>query len=141
MSRTKQHDHNTNSTLFTVSLLKTLRYLHLFIGAAALLAGLFASVPFLTPSAPISYPGLLAILTGLINLQQFAQQRTADRGMAGGVALVVASLVLRVDTGLAGVVLGAPSLQGTLCNEACLAVEVDTCDVGFQLGASQFVKN
>lgn len=94
MSRTKQHDHNTNSTLFTVSLLKTLRYLHLFIGAAALLAGLFASVPFLTQSAPISYPGLLAILTGLINLQQFAQQRTADRGMAGGVALVGSALLI-----------------------------------------------
>lgn len=77
-----------------MSLLKTLRYLHLSIGAAALLAGLFASAPFLTQSAPINYPGLLAIFCGLINLQQFAQQRTAETGLAGGIALLGSALLI-----------------------------------------------
>ncbi|MEL0169017.1 MAG: cold-shock protein [Pseudomonadaceae bacterium] len=74
--------------------MKTLRYLHLFIGAAALLAGLFASMPFLTQSAPINYPGLLAILTALVNLQQFTQQRTADSGFAGATALLGSALLI-----------------------------------------------
>lgn len=77
-----------------MSLLKTLRYLHLFIGAAALLVGLFSSMPFLTQAAPISYPGLLAILTGLINLQQFTAQRTAESGIAGGAALLGSALLV-----------------------------------------------
>ena len=53
-----------------VSLLKTLRYLHLVTGVGVLLTGLFQSIPFFTQSAPINHIGLLAILTGLINLQR-----------------------------------------------------------------------
>ncbi len=77
-----------------VSLLKTLRYLHLVTGVGVLLTGLFHSIPFFTHSAPINYIGLLAVLTGLINLQQFNQTELPKQGAAGAVSLASSTLLI-----------------------------------------------
>jgi CspA family cold shock protein len=77
-----------------VSLLKTLRYLHLVTGVGVLLTGLFHSIPFFTQSAPINHIGLLAILTGLINLQQFNQPELPSQGASGAVTLASSTLLI-----------------------------------------------
>mgnify|MGYP003670436802 CR=1 FL=1 len=73
--------------------MKILRYLHLTIGLAALLAGLYSIIPFLTESSPIDHIGLLALLTGLINLQQHNQREHAESGLPGAVALLASALM------------------------------------------------
>lgn len=77
-----------------VSLLKTLRYLHLVTGVGVLLTGLFHSMPFFTQSAPISHIALLAVLTGLINLQQYNQTEQPHSGARGAVALLASTLLI-----------------------------------------------
>ena len=74
--------------------MKILRYLHLTIGLAALLAGLYSIIPFLTESGPIEHIGLLALLTGLINLQQHNQREHAESGLPGAVALLASALLI-----------------------------------------------
>ncbi|MEH6564768.1 MAG: cold shock domain-containing protein [Halopseudomonas sp.] len=74
--------------------MKILRYLHLIIGLAALLAGLYSIVPFLTESSPIDHMGLLALLTGLINLQQYNQAEQTNQGLSGAVALLASALLI-----------------------------------------------
>lgn len=74
--------------------MKILRYLHLTIGLAALLAGLYSIIPFLTENSPINHLGLLALLTGLINLQQHNQRDQATSGAPGAVALLASALLI-----------------------------------------------
>lgn len=74
--------------------MKILRYLHLTIGLAALLAGLYSIIPFLTENSPIDHLGLLALLTGLINLQQHNQRDQAISGVPGAVALLASALLI-----------------------------------------------
>ncbi|MEH6490606.1 cold-shock protein [Halopseudomonas sp.] len=74
--------------------MKILRYLHLTIGLAALLAGLYSIIPFLTENSPINHLGLLALLTGLINLQQFNQREQACTGLPGAIALLASALLI-----------------------------------------------
>lgn len=74
--------------------MKILRYLHLTTGLAALLAGLYSIIPFLTESSPIDHIGLLALLTGLINLQQHNQREHAESGLPGAVALLASALMI-----------------------------------------------
>lgn len=74
--------------------MKILRYLHLTIGLAALLAGLYSIIPFLTQTNPIDHMGLLALLTGLINLQQYNQRDHASTGIPGAMALLASALLI-----------------------------------------------
>jgi cold shock protein len=77
-----------------VNILRILRYLHLTIGLAALLAGLYSIIPFLTENSPIDHLGLLALLTGLINLQQFNQRDQTCTGLPGAVTLLASVLLI-----------------------------------------------
>lgn len=77
-----------------MNILKILRYLHLTIGLAALLAGLYSIIPFLTESNPINHLGLLALLTGLINLQQYNQRDHATNGLPGAIAMLGSALLI-----------------------------------------------
>ncbi|WP_353388481.1 cold-shock protein [Halopseudomonas sabulinigri] len=74
--------------------MKILRYLHLTIGLAALLAGLYSIIPFATENSPIDHLGLLALLTGLINLHQFNQRDQACTGVPGAIALLGSALMI-----------------------------------------------
>ncbi len=74
--------------------MKILRYLHLTIGLAALLAGLYNVIPFLTENSPIDHLALLALLTGLINLQQYNQRDQASSGLPGAIALLASALLI-----------------------------------------------
>jgi len=74
--------------------LKILRYLHLTIGLAASIAGLYSIIPFLTENSPINHLGLLALLIGLLNLQQFNQRDQASSGLPGAIALLGCAMLI-----------------------------------------------
>ena len=82
-----------------VKFLNTFRYLHLVIGLAALITCLAHTLPFLVQSAPMnlagsSLAGLVALFTGLLNLQQFAARPRGDSGVRRALSLVVAVVIL-----------------------------------------------
>tara|TARA_R110000850_G_scaffold100012_2_gene207073 strand:+ start:621 stop:1232 length:612 start_codon:yes stop_codon:yes gene_type:complete len=92
-----------------VKFLNTLRYLHLVIGIAALITGLANTLSFLVQSNSLnlagnSLPGLVALFTGLLNLQQFNTRPRADGGVRRALNMVAATLiVLSALVPLAGV--------------------------------------
>ncbi|MEH6672351.1 cold-shock protein [Halopseudomonas sp.] len=89
--------------------MNTLRYLHLVIGIAALITGLANTLSFLVQSNSLnlagnSLPGLVALFTGLLNLQQFNTRPRADGGVRRALNMVAATLiVLSALVPLAGV--------------------------------------
>ena len=89
--------------------MNSIRYLHLIIGLAALLCGLYASSPFSTLTNPAEYAAAISVtLLGLVNIQQFNAHPVQRSGMrlalsvTGSAAILLGVLlsltVLLVDT-------------------------------------------
>lgn len=74
--------------------MNSLRYLHLLVGLAALLCGLYASLPFFSQNAPIDYTAITALLLGLVNLQQFSHTKTHRKAACTAVAAIGSALLL-----------------------------------------------
>ena len=82
-----------------VNFLNTFRYLHLVIGLAALITGLATTLSFLIQSDALnltgsSLPGLVAVFTGLLNLQQFNARPRGDSGLRRALSIIVSILLL-----------------------------------------------
>lgn len=100
-------DHNPSSRAATylivnaskVNYLKLFHYLHFIVGLAALIIGLVNALPFFTQQGPIDLTGILLLLTGLVNLQQFnnsseiysAPKRAAS--MIASIMILIAALI------------------------------------------------
>ena len=74
--------------------MNSIRYLHLIVGLAALLCGLYASTPFFTQNGPIDLTAITAMLLGLINIQQFSLKLSKRSNLRMGLSLISAVLVL-----------------------------------------------
>jgi CspA family cold shock protein len=82
-----------------VNYLKLFHYLHFIVGLTALIIGLVNALPFFTQQGPIDHMGILLLLTGLLNLQQFnsnsefhsAPKRAAS--MVASVLILLAALI------------------------------------------------
>lgn len=74
--------------------MNSIRYLHLIVGLAALLCGLYASTPFFTQNGPIDLTAITAMLLGLINIQQFSLRLNNRSSLRVGLSLVSSALVL-----------------------------------------------
>lgn len=79
--------------------MNTFRYLHLIIGLAALITGLANTLPFLVQNTSLNLAGstlsgLVALFTGLLNLQQFNARPRSDGGLRRGLNLAVSLLIL-----------------------------------------------
>tara|TARA_R110002051_G_scaffold2291_5_gene12030 strand:+ start:62661 stop:63311 length:651 start_codon:yes stop_codon:yes gene_type:complete len=75
-----------------VNYVKLFHYLHFIVGLAALIIGLANALPFFSQQGPIDLTGILLLLTGLLNLQQFnnaAELHTTPKRIAGIVASVL----------------------------------------------------
>jgi CspA family cold shock protein len=72
-----------------VNFLNTFRYLHLFIGLAALITGLVFTLPLFAQNTLQGYIAILAIFTGLLNLQQFTGRPRADTSARRAVNIIV----------------------------------------------------
>ncbi|SDR85771.1 cold-shock DNA-binding protein family [Halopseudomonas litoralis] len=79
--------------------MNSIRYLHLIVGLAALLSGLYFSVPFFSQNGLIDLSAISAMLLGLVNIQQFsnnARTRSPIRNtlsILGSVLLLLGALV------------------------------------------------
>ncbi len=71
-----------------------LRYLHLIVGLAALLCGLYASMPFFTQNGPIDLAAITAMLLGLVNIQQINSHTGYRQGLSKGLTVLASVLVL-----------------------------------------------
>lgn len=72
--------------------MKLFHYLHLVVGLAALIIGLANTLPFFSQQGPIDLTGILLLLTGLLNLQQFnnaTEHYTTPKRIAGMVASIL----------------------------------------------------
>ncbi|WP_319021343.1 cold-shock protein [Pseudomonas sp. FME51] len=79
--------------------MNSIRYLHLIVGLAALLSGLYLSVPFFSQNGLIDLSAISAMLLGLVNIQQFSntnRSRSPIRNtlsVLGSVLLLIGALV------------------------------------------------
>lgn len=79
--------------------MNNIRYLHLIVGLAALLSGLYYSMPFFSQQGLIDLSAITALLVGLINIQQFSngnRSRSPVRNalsVLGSVLLLVGALI------------------------------------------------
>lgn len=74
--------------------MNTFRYLHLIVGLAALLCGLYASLPFFSRSGAIDLAAITAMLLGLVNIQQFSAHSSHRHGLRQGLTLLASVLIL-----------------------------------------------
>ena len=77
--------------------MNSLRFMHLLLGQAAMVAGLIGAAPFFIQSGPIDLTALLVLFFGLLNLQRFGSLRGSARG-SRGILSIVASILLLVAT-------------------------------------------
>src|SRR5690606_15873839 len=84
--------HRTVTTGWTT--LNNLRYLHLIAGLAALLCGLYFSLPFFSRQGAIDLTAIAATLLGLANLQQFNVQPRKQSAVRNGLSLLGSALLL-----------------------------------------------
>lgn len=75
--------------------MNSIRYLHLIVGLAALLSGLYFSVPFFSQNGPIDFLAITAMLLGLVNIQQFSHT-TRTRSAARNTLAVLGSVLLLI---------------------------------------------
>lgn len=74
--------------------MNTLRYIHLALGVAALLIGLFHSIPLFTQAGLINLAGPITLLMGLICIQQHNAAATASTPPRRAVFLLSSVLLL-----------------------------------------------
>src|SRR5690554_6909460 len=74
--------------------LNNIRYLHLIVGLAALLCGLYARMPFVTQNGPIDLSAITGTLLGLVNIQQFSAYPGKRYGLRMGLSVVASVLLL-----------------------------------------------
>ncbi len=115
--------------------MNSLRFMHLLLGQAAMVAGLIGAVPFFIQSGPIDLAALFVLFFGLLNLQRFGSLRGGSQGLRG-ILLIVASVLLLVAT-LAplSAFLITPAASGLVVYSValavaavCLSTVIDTMD-------------
>lgn len=75
--------------------MNNLRYLHLIVGLAALLCGLYASSPFSSHTSPTDLAAALsATLLGLVNIQQFNNKPSTRSGLRLGLSVLGSAAIL-----------------------------------------------
>lgn len=74
--------------------MNNIRYLHLIVGLAALISGLYASIPFFTQNSPTGYLAMSAMLLGLINIQQFSTVLNRHTSVRIGLSTLSSVLLL-----------------------------------------------
>jgi len=74
--------------------LNNIRYLHLIVGLAALLCGLYFSTPFFTQNGPIDLSAITALLLGLVNIQQFSNNLSSRSGIRSALSMLASLLLL-----------------------------------------------
>lgn len=75
--------------------MNNIRYLHLLVGLAALICGLYASTPFFPSNSPADLAAAIsATLLGLINLQQFSIHSGKRSGLRTTLSLISSALIL-----------------------------------------------
>lgn len=74
--------------------MNSIRYLHLIVGLAALLSGLYYSMPFFSQSGLIDLSAITALLLGLINIQQFSHSNRSRSPVRNALAVLGALLLL-----------------------------------------------
>lgn len=75
--------------------LNNIRYLHLIIGLAALLCGLYASSPLSSHTSPTDLAAAIsATLLGLINIQQFSAHQGQRSGLRLGLSVIGSAAIL-----------------------------------------------
>ena len=89
--------------------MNNIRYLHLIVGLAALLCGLYAGIPFFTENSSTGYLALSATLLGLINIQHFSATLNRYAGVRIGLSTLCSVLLLIGALIPLSAVLGAPT--------------------------------
>lgn len=74
--------------------MNNIRYLHLIVGLAALVGGLYASTPFFTQNSPTGYLAMSAMLLGLINIQQFNSNPKLHTSLRAALSMLASILLL-----------------------------------------------
>lgn len=74
--------------------MNSIRYLHLVIGLAALLCGLYFSIPFFTQNGLLDLSAITAMLLGLVNIQQFSNNFASRSGVRSALAMLGSLLLL-----------------------------------------------
>lgn len=75
--------------------MNNIRYLHLIVGLAALLCGLYASSPLFNPTSPADFAAAItATLLGLVNIQQFSSNPRQRSGLCLGLAVIGSAAIL-----------------------------------------------
>lgn len=75
--------------------MNSIRYLHLIVGLAALICGLYASTPFFPSDSPTDLAAIIsATLLGLINIQRFSMHAGKRSGARTGLSLISSALIL-----------------------------------------------
>ena len=93
--------------------MNSIRYLHLIVGLAALLSGLYFSVPFSSQNGLIDLSAISAILLGLINIQQFSNTNRSRSPLRNTLS-VLGSVLLLIGALIPLVTLLANPAAGTL---------------------------
>lgn len=93
--------------------MNNIRYLHLIVGLAALICGLYASTPFFSSNSPTDLAAAIsATLLGLINIQQFSIPAGKRSGLRTALSLLSSALIL-IGTLLALAVLMLSTAAGS----------------------------
>ena len=75
--------------------MNNIRYLHLTIGLATLLCGLYASSPLASLTSPADYAAAIsATLLGLVNIQQFSANPDQRSGLRLGLSVIGSAAIL-----------------------------------------------
>lgn len=105
--------------------MNSIRYLHLIVGLAALLSGLYFSAPFFSQNGLIDLSAISAILLGLINIQQFSNTNRSRSPLRNTLS-VLGSVLLLIGALIPLVTLLANPAAGTLLT---LAVGISVAGV------------
>jgi len=115
--------------------LNSLRFMHLLLGQAAMVAGLIGAAPFFIQSGPIDLTALLVLFFGLLNLQRFGSLRGSARGSRGILSIVASILLLVATLAPLTAFLITPAASGLVVYAValavaavCLSTVIDTID-------------
>lgn len=102
--------------------MNTLRYIHLALGAAALLIGLFNSIPLFTQAGMINLAGPITLLMGLICMQQHNAVLTAATPARRGIFLLSCVLLLVATAVPVIALLMVPAIEPLIVHAIGLAI-------------------
>ena len=117
-----------------MNFLNTFRNLHLFIGLAALITGLIFTLPLFSQNVSNDYIGMLALFTGLLNLQQFTGRQRADVSVALMLTAVLPLLAIWLMPTLVAFGIYAAGLAvGAVCLTTVMALVSQLQQLSFSL--------